>query len=161
MKELDKWAERIYSESDFGKSIATTMSGIVGLTVYLSKEDWVISAFALIISFPIFRLVASSLNQRYERKRRKNAESKENRAKFNRLSEDEKQVIESFVKAGGSVLTWTQVNNENISSSGVESLIQRGLVWASVTADGMTETFALDSDIFDIGYEEFSTNSFG
>ena len=56
-----------------------------------------------------------------------------------------------FVDSGGCVLTWTQMNNSCASQNGVESLIRRGLLSTSVTADGMRETFVLDPNLFGIG----------
>jgi hypothetical protein len=41
------------------------------------------------------------------------------------------------------------MNNQPVSSAAIESLIQRELLWTSITADGMRETFALDTEIFD------------
>jgi hypothetical protein len=46
------------------------------------------------------------------------------------------------------------MNNQPVSSASVESLIQREVLWTSMTADGMQETFALNSAIYDIGNEE-------
>lgn len=48
------------------------------------------------------------------------------------------------------------MNEEPVTLAGGESLQQRELLWTSMTADGMTETFVLDSDIFDIAYEKFN-----
>ena len=48
-------------------------------------------------------------------------------------------------------MTWTRFNRINLSSSAIESLIERELLNTSVTADGMTETFVLDVSIFDAG----------
>lgn len=48
-------------------------------------------------------------------------------------------------------MTWGQFNRSKISSSAVETLIQRELLSTSVTADGMTETFVLDVCLFDAG----------
>ena len=44
MKTVEKWADRVYAENDFGRSIATSIAGLIGLTVYLLAKDWVISA---------------------------------------------------------------------------------------------------------------------
>ncbi|WP_394148025.1 hypothetical protein [Shewanella atlantica] len=150
MKTIEKWADRVYAENDFGRSMATSIAGLIGLVVYLLSKDWVIAAFASIITFPVIRIFASSFNEKVERNKKRKAEKEELENLYNKLSLDEKNVIESFVKAGGSVLTWTQMNNQDVSSSGVESLIQREILWTSYTADGMRETFVLDSNVFDI-----------
>ena len=69
----------------------------------------------------------------------------------------EKEVIRAFVNAGGSVLTWPQMNNQTVSFASIESLIQREVLWTSMSADGMRETFALNSAIFDIGSEKLES----
>lgn len=35
MQELNKWADRVYAENDFGRSISTSISGVIGLITYL------------------------------------------------------------------------------------------------------------------------------
>ncbi|MFT6925664.1 MAG: ABC-type multidrug transport system fused ATPase/permease subunit [Psychromonas sp.] len=154
MKTIEKWADRVYAENDFGRSIATSIAGLIGLGVYLLSKDWVIAAFASIITFPVIRIVATGINEKAERNKKRKIEKEEAENLYNKLSADEKNVIQSFLMAGGSVLTWTQMNNQNVSSNGIESLIQREILWTSMTADGMRETFALDSNVFDICNEK-------
>jgi ABC-type multidrug transport system fused ATPase/permease subunit len=154
VKTVEKWADRVYAENDFGRSIATSISGLIGLAVYLLSKDWVIAAFASIITFPVVRIIATGINEKVERNKKRKVEKEEAENLYNKLSADEKKVIQSFVMAGGSVLTWNQMNNQDVSSNGVESLIQREILWTSMTADGMRETFALDSNVFDICNEK-------
>lgn len=154
MKSIEKWADRVYAETDFGRSIATSLSGVVGLSVYLALNDWVIAAFSTIISFPIFRIISTGINEKLERKKKKKTDEENAKEKYGNLSKEEKEVIRAFVEAGGSVLTWGQMNKQADSFSAVESLIQREIIWTSMTADGMTETFALDSNIFDAANSE-------
>jgi len=78
---------------------------------------------------------------------------------YGRLSEHEKAVVQAFVQTGGSVLTWGQVNQLGLPGNGIESLIQREVAWTSMTADGMRETFALDSAIFDVGQKHATNDS--
>lgn len=151
MKTLDKWAERIYAETDFGRSIATSVAGIVGLSIYLASSDWVIAVFSAVIAFPLVRLIATGIHARAVRRAQGRMEMEEAERIYDRLSEDEKTVVQAFVQSGGSVLTWGQVNQLGLPGAGVESLIQREVLWTSMTADGMRETFALDSSIFDAG----------
>ena len=158
MKSIEKWADRVYAENDFGRSVAISGSGLIGLVVYLLTNDWVISAFSTIISFPIIRLISTGINERFERRKQRTIEKENALLLFNRLSDEEKEVIKSFVSAGGSVLTWGQMNNEQVSSAAIESLIQREALWTSMTADGMRETFALNSHLFDIGNEKYGTS---
>ncbi len=156
MKTIEKWAERIYAENDFGRSVATSLAGAIGLVVYLFVNDWVIAAFSTIISFPIIRIVSTGINEKVERRKKRNIDKENARHIYEVLSDEEKEVINSYVRAGGSVLTWGQMNNQAVSSAAVESLIQREILWTSMTADGMRETFALDSNIFDIANEKYT-----
>lgn len=151
MNAVERLAERVYIETDFGRSIATTLAGIIGLGVYLAYGDWVIAAFSSIISFPIVRLIASSLHDRVTRKKTRRTEREEAEYRYGQMSADEKEVVQYFVEQGGSVVTWSQINNSQLNMSAIESLIQRGLLSTSVTSDGMRETFVLDVAMFDAG----------
>lgn len=155
MKSIEKWADRVYSESDFGRSIATSFSGVIGLVTYLVTNDWVIAAFSSIIAFPIFRIIATSINEKIGRGKERKITEENAQYIFDRLSNEEIEVVKAYVNVGGSVLTWGQVNNLPIHSSAIESMIQRKILWPSVMADGMTETFALDSNIFDLGNKKY------
>lgn len=159
MKALDKWAERIYAETDVGRSIATSVAGVVGLSVYLLSSDWVIAVFSAVIAFPLVRLIATGLHARVVRRAQGQMELEEAERIYARLSEHEKIVVQAFVQAGGSVLTWGQVNQLGLPGNGIESLIQREVAWTSTTADGMRETFALDSAIFDVGQKHATNES--
>ncbi len=154
MNSFEKWAERVYSENDFGRSIATSISGVIGMIVYLYVDDWVIAFFSILISFPITRLISTGLHEKKERKKQRTIEKEDALHIFEHLSDEEKAVIQTYVNAGGSVLTWGQMNNQPVASAAVESLIQREILWTSVTVDGR-ETFALDSKIFDIGNAKY------
>ena len=156
MQELNKWADRVYAENDFGRSISTSISGVIGLITYLYTEDWVLTVLSLIISFPIFRIISSGLHDKYQRKKQRNVKKENAEYIYNRLSDEEKDVVLAFVRAGGCVLTWKQMNEEHVTLAGGESLQHRDLLETSTTADGMRETFVLDSDIFDIAYEKYN-----
>ncbi len=158
MKSIEKWADRVYAETDFGRSIATSLSGLVGLALYLVTNDWVIAAFSAIIAFPIIRIVSTGINEKLERKKKIKVDEENAQETYDRLSDEEKEVINSYVMAGGSVLTWGQMNKQAVSFSAIESLLQREILWTSMTADGLTETFALDSNIFDIANAKQSTS---
>ena len=154
MKNIEKWLDRVYSETDFGRSIAISLTGVVGLVTYLYYNDWIIATFSSIISFPIIRLISTELHEKVIRNKKRVIEKEDAEHIYNHLSKEEKKVIKIFVDAGGSVLTWSQINNSPISSTAIESLIQREILRTSMTADGMRETFVLDTDIFDIGNEK-------
>ncbi len=151
MKVIDKWAERIYSENDFGRNVATSSSGLVGLVLYLLTSDIAIAGFSALILFPVVRILASSANRKSEHLAKLKAQEDGVQKLYDRLSTEEKNVVSVFVKAGGSVMTWGQINKSHAHFSAIESLMQRGLLHTSITADGFTETFVLDQDIFDIG----------
>lgn len=154
MKSIGRWLERVYSENDFGRSVATSLSGAVGLASYLLTEDWVIAIFLTIITFPIFRLVSTGINEKVLKRKERKINRENARYMYEVLSDEEKKVIQLYVSSGGSVLTWREVNNEPVSLAAVESLINREVLWTSMTADGMRETFVLDSDMFDIANEK-------
>ena len=130
----------------------TSVSGVAGLLVYLVFSDWVIAAFSSIITFPIVRLTSMGLHERATRRAKGRLAREDAKREYDQLSDDEKQVVLAFVEAGGCVLTWGQVNALSLSTSSVESLLQRKLLWPSVTVDGR-ETFVLDPAIFDVGQD--------
>lgn len=150
MESIDKWLEKVYSENDFGRGIATSLSGVVGLASYLYSDDWVIAFFSLIIIFPVARIVATALNERSKVKITNNFQHKQLVDVFRRLSKEELRVIRAFTESGGTALTFRQINELDLSTPAIESLVQRELLWTSVTSDLMTETFALDTDFFDV-----------
>jgi hypothetical protein len=148
---IEKWAERVYAETDFGRNIATSLSGLLGLAVYLIGRDWVIAAFASIIFFPVARLTATAIHARVSRGVDRRARWKNAEHIYRSLSDEERAVVSEFVAAGGCVLTWHHMNRLPVSGPAIESLIQRKLLSTSVTADGMRETFVLDTALFEIG----------
>lgn len=160
MDTIDKWAERVYTETDFGRSVATFVSGVIGLIVYLSTNDVVVAAFSAIIAFPVARLVSAAQHERFMRKKNQRMERENAENTYAQLSDEEKEVIQAFVQAGGCVLTWSQTNNMPISSNAIDSLIQRELLWTSVTADGMRETFNLEPSLFNVGIAKKGSNEF-
>ncbi len=151
MNTIEKWAERVYAETDFGRSVATSLSGLLGLGVYLILADWVIAAFSTIIFFPVARLTATAIHTHVSRGLHRRTKMSDAAHVYDSLSDEEKIVVSTFVSAGGCVLTWGQMNKAPVSLSAIESLIQREVLSTSTTADGMRETFVLDPNIFDVG----------
>jgi len=151
----DKWVERIYSETDLGRSLATSSAGVVGLLLYLLTSDIAIAGFTALIIFPVVRVLASSAHSKSERLAKLKAQEDGLKKLYARLSPEEKNVISVFVVAGGSVMTWGQINKSETHFSAIESLMQRGLLDTSVSADGFTETFVMDQDLFDIGQKNY------
>ena len=156
MKEIEKWAERIYNESDFGRSISTSASGCIGLLVYLIYSDWVLAFFSVIISFPIIRVVSSGLHEKFLKYRTRKIKEEEAAHIYEKLSKDERKIVHKYVESGGTSLTFSQINTLNLTRPAVESLIQREVLWTSMTADGMRETFALDTELFDVAQKKIS-----
>lgn len=151
MNFFDKWAERLYGETDFGRSVATSVAGILGLIVYLLVADWVVAVFTTVIVFPVVRLFATNHHKKLLKRSRRQAEIDDANHLYNSLSDEEKIIVMAFVNEGGSVLTWGQINNLKLPSAAMESLINREIISSSMTADGLTETFVLDESIFNIG----------
>lgn len=103
------------------------------------------------IVFPVVRIVAASYHQKIRASAEKAQSIRTAVELYKQLSADEQSVVSAFVNAGGCVMTWGQVNKCELPNAAVESLVQRGLLGTSMTADGMRETFVLDSALFDVG----------
>ena len=148
---LNRWLERVYSQSDTGWGIATSLAGVIGLTAYLYWDDWVVAGFSAIVAFPIVRISASAIHSPRWNCSREHARSRgQLKELLDGLGSEEKAVVQAFVWHGGSDITWGQCNQSpHFSVAGIESLINRDLMHPSVTTDGMTETFVLDTQLFD------------
>ncbi|QGW66679.1 hypothetical protein GOY17_18355 [Lysobacter soli] len=149
MGTFDKWVDRVYGETDFGRSVGTSVAGVAGLLVYLYWRDWVIAVFAAVIAFPLARLLSTWLYEKVRRATGRETERERAKATYEALSDEERKVVAAFVQAGGAVLTWTQMNRLQVSGPAIETLVQRDALRTSMTADGMRETFVLDTAIFD------------
>lgn len=156
---LGEWAKRIYDEEDFGRSISTTLSGGIGLAIYLQSKDWVLSLFVTVIVFPLLRLIASAAHARWKETQKQQLLVRESQRRFQNLSPEEKKVLKAFVDAGGAALTWSQINRANLAVSAIESLVLRSVLATSVTADGMTETFVMQPEGFDAAQQAFSSSA--
>jgi hypothetical protein len=157
---FDKIVERLYSETDSARSIATSGAGVAGLLIYLMQRDWVIAAFSAVIVFPLARLASARVYEHIHRAEKRRTEREEAEEKYNQLGEHEKAVVQAFVLAGGSVLTWSHINALDLRGPAIESLINRQLLSTDVTADGMSETFVLNPVVFQAGVDkEISTRS--
>ena len=131
--EIDKWAERIYLEEDFGKNIATTISGLIGLSIYLFKADFALAAFVAIILFPLFKILANSARAKQLKNREEKGEletQKENVLFVKNLTDQERRVIHEFVQYNASVLPskYVELNNIHLPDGAVKSLIQRDIL---------------------------------
>ena len=148
---ISGWLVRIYGEDDFGRNVATSAAGAIALIAYLAFRDWVMAALAMVIAFPIARLIATELHDRRTRLAEARSSKEDAERLWNQLSAEERQVVGAFVLAGGCVLTWRQMNEAAVAISAVESLVARDLLGTSVMVDGFGETFVLDPDLFDTG----------
>lgn len=93
MSVIEKWAERVYAETDVGRSVATSLAGVLGLGIYLKSGDWVIAAFASVVFFPLARLTASSIHERFTRRSRQKSERENTEHVSNSLGDDEQTVV--------------------------------------------------------------------
>ena len=145
----DKWFDLIYNEEDFARNIAIGAGAGAGL--YFAWDQATAPFFAAAMAFSLAKLLASPWKRLRDNKRRK----RQIRASLATLGHEEWAVVRAFVSHGGSVMTWGECNrHEQVSRAGIGSLIDRGLIQMSVTADAMTETFVLDSKLFDYAQED-------
>jgi len=151
---IDKIVEKLYSETDSARSIATSGAGVVGLIIYLMQRDWVIAAFSAVMVFPIARLASARIYERFHRAEMRRTEREKAQDMYSQLSEHQKAVVQAFVQAGGSVLTWSHVNALNLRGPAIESLKNRQLLSVDVTADGSRETFVLNPTLFQAGVDK-------
>ena len=156
---FSEWAKKIYDEDDFGRSISTSLSGIMGLAIYLQSKDWVLSLLVFVIVFHPLRLVASSAHTRWKETKKQQLQSQEAQKRFENFSPEERNVLSAFVEAGGAALTWSQMNRANVAVSAVESLKLRGILNTSFASDGQTETFVIQTEVFDMAQRVFSSSA--
>lgn len=153
---IERWAERIYAERDFGRGVATSVAGTLGLAVYLITDDWVIAAFSTFIAFPIARILASAVHESYMGRRRSDTEKRRITELYSRLSPEEKEVLRAFVRIGGSVMSWGHANRVGLHEPAVSSLMQREVLYSTMTADGMHEAFGITTEMFDVAQEAYA-----
>ncbi len=151
----DKWFDRIYNEEDSARNLAIGAGAGAGL--YLAWDHWTAPFFAAAMAFSIVKLLVGPWKEARERKRMK----RHLKELFDNLGHEERGVVESFAMHGGSVMTWGECDHyKRVSRAGIESLINRGLIQMSMTADGMTETFVLDAQLFDYAREDVINHLF-
>lgn len=149
VRAVSEWLVRIYREDDFGRNVATAAAGAIALATYLALRDWVIAALAIVITFPIARLVASELYDRRTRRSQVRLAKADAKRLYDHLSDEEKDVVRAFANEGGCVMTWAQARRHPITLPAIESLSERGLLRPDTTLDAMRETFVLDTALFD------------
>jgi len=144
--DIDKWADRIYLEEDFGKNIATTVSGSLGLIIYLFKSDFALAAFVAIIVFPFVKIVSNALRDKYIKKKEALDQESARRAidqTIKNLTDQERLVIHEFVNYKSSVMSnkYIQMNSVFLPDGAVKSLMER---------DFLTEKFYGASGQYDL-----------
>ena len=155
---LDKLIATIYAEQDFGRSIATTFAGIVGLTTYLCGADWVVAVFAAVIAFPVCRVVSSALHSNWKQKHTEIVKQVEATALFHKFSPEERKVLKLFVHAGGACLSWDYLGSMKhvFSRAALDSLIVRRVLRHSELDDQTPNSVVLDIETFDLAQRVFT-----
>lgn len=157
--DIDKWADRIYQEEDFGKNVSTSISGLLGLVVYLLTDDFALAAFITIITFPVVKIISNILRNRHLKKietiERENARMKMDDIVKN-LTDQEKRVIHEFVKYKSSVMSdqYIKMNSIFLSDGAVKSLIERNFLTEQTCLSGGYD-LKLNIVIFEAGRRYF------
>lgn len=153
--DIDKWAERIYQEEDFGKNVSTTISGLLGLIVYLLTDDFALAALITIITFPVVKILSNILRNRHLKKRE--AIESENARKemdniVRNLTNQERRVIHEFVKYKSSVMSdkYIKMNSVFLPDGAVKSLIERSFLTEQTFLSGSYD-LKLNVVIFEAG----------
>ncbi|MEO3679596.1 hypothetical protein ABGI61_11240 [Rheinheimera sp. FR7-31] len=157
--DIDKWAERIYQEEDFGKNVSTTISGLLGLIVYLLKDDFALAAFITIITFPVVKILSNILRNRHLKK--SEAIERENARKemddiVKNLTDQERRVIHEFVKYKSSVMSekYIKMNSVFLPDGAVKSLMERSFLTEQTFLSGSYD-LKLNIVIFEAGRRYF------
>ena len=153
---IAKWAERIYLEEDFGKNIATTISGLIGLSIYFYKSDFALAAFVAIILFPLIKIIANIFREKHIKNKESHflIEAKKNIEKtVKSFTDKERLVIHEFVKAKGSVLSskYIQLNKIYLPDIAVKSLVERSYITEENYGVSGEYDLKLDLAIFEAG----------
>ncbi len=116
---IDKWLEIVYKENEFGRSISISLSGTIGLIIYLYFNDITIALFSLVISFPLFRIIANSIYSKFEKRVAEGGRKTELEKTFSKFSKHEIDVIKGFVQLGSCALSFDKVNYDYSKFSGI------------------------------------------
>lgn len=161
---IDKWAKRIYLEEDFSKNIAISVSGAVGLAIYLVKTDFELAAFVTIITFPLIKIVSNSLRARHlEKKQEDDVEFA--KQKFDlivkELTDQERLVIHEFVKYDSAVMSnkYIKMNHVFLPDGAVKSLMERDFVIEENYGYLSGYDLKLNLDLFEAGRRYFKFNN--
>jgi hypothetical protein len=158
--DIDKWADRIYLEEDFGKNVATIISGLCGLIIYLVEKDFSLAAFVTIIIFPAVKIITNILRNKHlkinEQLDRENAKKAIDQT-VKDLTDQERLVIHEFVKYKSSVMSekYIKMNSVFLPDGAVKSLIEREYI--TEQSFGLSGSFDLKLNIviFEAGRRYF------
>jgi ABC-type multidrug transport system fused ATPase/permease subunit len=158
--DIEKWAERIYLEEDFGKNIATSTSGVVGLIIYLSKSDFALAAFVAIIIFPVVKIISNSLREKYIAKKQERdyeAAKEELDRTVKELTDQERLVIHKFVQYKSAVMSnkYIKLNNVFLPDGAVKSLMERKFITEEFYGLSGEYDLKLNLDVFEAGRRYF------
>lgn len=104
------------------------------------------------VAFPVCWVAAEPVRARLLKWSQKRRQRQQMKSLFESLGDSERTVVEGFVHIGGCVLPYSGSyprNDDQFPANGIESLMSRELLYASIAADGQHEIFVLDSDLFD------------
>ena len=110
-----RWIERIYSERDVGRGVATLHVWRHGID-HVSAL-WRLGGLGICCRYrvSIARIAASSFHSHWNRTREQTRGIDKWRDLFDGLGSEEKAVVHGFVRHGGSVMTWREFNRSEIS----------------------------------------------
>ena len=147
---FDRWVERIYTESDFGRSIATTGAGVAALATYLYWSDWWVSLCVGIIVFPVGKIGASAFHSHRVQTREKTRGRERMSDLLENLGREEKAVVQEFVWHGSKFVSMQESHElPNFASDGIDSLVSRKLVSVTGYSEGTREGYVLDTEMFE------------
>ena len=146
-----RWSflQAIYEEPNAGRAVATSVALSVGFLSYSVRSDWVMGAWATVAAFPVCWVFAELVRTPLQRWNQKRREKRRMKSLFESLGDEERTVVEGFVRLGGRSIRWGERNRrgDEFPANGIESLMSRGLLDPSTNIVG-TETFELDEDLF-------------
>lgn len=144
--------EKIYSEEDSGNNISISLSGTLGLCLYLYSRDIMISIFSFIIAFPLIRIIVQKIINYQKKILNKKKRIKQDKDLLENLSEQEKDVLRKFVKHGTCSLSYSYINNYqlNLPKTVVNSLIMREMIQDTMIGMDCNEALVLNADIFEL-----------
>lgn len=149
-KTLDKWMERIYSETNFVTNIAIAAGGGIGLAVYLYFDDVAAGAFVAVTTFPLVKVLATPRYSRWKESRAQERRDTELKELYDNLGHAERSALLAFIGHGTSVLIWKDCDTWSESArAGVRSLMNRKYIREGEIGEYGAETLALDPVLFD------------